>query len=222
MKRAFAVMGLATLVAGPAVAADRGFYAGADVGQFAYDLDTNGVASQITDGLAGLGLSTSGVRTDTSEDGFTYGLVLGYQWLPYLAIEAAYVDLGDAEYKFGATVSDGTTSADVRARATIDSAGPSLSALGMLPFGRGWEVYGRLGVHFGSNDANLRVDLDGSGQSASDDSSSTSFVWGGGLGYTQGKYTCRLDYQRFEDVGDQDVTGDVSVDRITIVALARF
>lgn len=220
MQRSFAVVGLAMLVAVPAVAAERGFYAGLDAGQYAYDLDTNGAARQITDGLAGLGLTASNPRSDTSEDGFTYGVVIGYQLLPYLAFEAAYVDLGDAEYKYGATVSDGTTSADVSASATIDSAGPTLSALGILPFGKGWEAYGRVGGYYGSNDTELRVTVDGIERSASDDPSSTSFVWGGGIGYTRQLHTVRLDYQRFTDVGDDDAEGDV--DRIALVAIKRF
>ena len=220
MQRSLAVVALATLVAVPAHAAERGFYAGLDAGQYAYDLDTNGVARQITDGLAGMGLTTSNPRSDTSEDGFTYGVVIGYQLLPYLAIEAAYVDLGNAEYKYGATVSDGTTTADVRASATIDSAGPTLSALGILPFGKGWEVYGRIGGYYGSNDTKLRVTVDGTEQSASDDSSSTSFVWGGGIGYTREWYTVRLDYQQFTDVGDDGAAGDVG--RIAVVAIRRF
>lgn len=220
MHRSFAVVGLAALAAVPAVAAERGFYAGLDAGQYQYDLDTSGVATEITDGLADLGLTTSNPRSDTSEDGFTYGVLIGYQLLPYLAFEAAYVDLGDAEYKYGATVSDGTTSADVGASATIDSAGPTLSALGILPFGKGWEAYGRVGGYYGSNDTKLRVTVDGIEQSASDDSSSTSFVWGGGIGYTRQFYTVRLDYQQFTDVGDDGAGADV--DRIALVAIKRF
>ena len=220
MQRSFAVVGLAMLVTVPAVAAERGFYAGLDAGQYSYDLDARGIEGQITDGLAGLGLTVSDPRSDTSEDGFTYGVVIGYQLLPYLAIEAAWVDLGDAGYRYGATVSDGTTSADLRANATIDSAGPTLSALGILPFGKGWEIYGRVGGYYGSNDTELRVAVDGVEQSASDDSSSSSLVWGGGIGYTREWSTVRLDYQRFTDVGDGGAESDV--DRIAIVAIRRF
>lgn len=220
MQRSLAIVAIATLFTVPAVAAERGFYAGLDAGQYAYDVDTNAITRQITDGLAGLGLTISNPGSDTSEDGFTYGVVIGYQLLPYLAIEAAYVDLGDAEYKYGATVSDGTTSADVRATATIDSAGPTLSALGILPFGKGWEAYARVGGYYGSNDTQLRVTLDGVEQSASDDSSSTSLVWGGGIGYTRQWYTVRLDYQQFTDVGEDGAQSDV--DRIALVAIRRF
>jgi opacity protein-like surface antigen len=220
MQRSFAVLGLATLFAVPAVAAERGFYAGLDAGQYSYDLDTSGVTRQITDGLEDLGLTISNPGSDASEDGFTYGVVIGYQLLPYLALEAAYVDLGDADYRYSATVSDGTTSADLRASATIDSAGPTLSALGILPFGKGWEVYGRVGGYYGSNDTELRVVVDGVEQSASDDASSTSLIWGGGIGYTREWYTVRLDYQRFTDVGDDGAESDV--DRITVVAIRRF
>jgi len=221
MKRILAVVGLAALAAAPAQAVDQGFYAGFDFGQYSYDLDTGGVAQQISDQLAGLGLATSNVRTDTSEDGFTYGVVVGYQVRPYLAVEAAYVDLGSAEYKFNATVSDGTTSSELRSQLTTDSSGPTLSALGILPFGKGWELYGRVGVYFASNEAALRLSADGIEESVSDDSSSQELLWGGGLGYTRGKYSVRLDYQQFTDVGD-DSTGEASIDRLAVGAIFRF
>jgi len=138
MKRLIALAGLAVLAAAPASAGDRGFYAGFDLGQYSHDLDANGISRQFDAALGGLGLTTSNFSSDTSEDGFTYGVLVGYQFLPYVAVEAAYVDLGDAEYKGRATVSDGVTSADMNAQYTTESSGPSLSVLGILPFMKTW------------------------------------------------------------------------------------
>lgn len=221
MKRIVAVAGLALFLAAPANAADTGFYAGFDFGQYSHDLDANGFSRQVANALGDLGLTVTGASSDTSEDGFTYGVLVGYQVLPYLAVEAAYVDLGDAEFKSNATVSDGVTSADVRAQVTTESSGPSLSALGILPFMKGWEAHARAGVYFSSNDAAARLTVDGLEQTASDSSNSTEFVWGAGIGYTRGNYTGRLDYQQYTDVGDSS-TGEASIDRITVVAIVRF
>jgi OOP family OmpA-OmpF porin len=221
MRRILAVAGLALLVAAPANAADTGFYAGVDFGQYSHDLDANGLSGQVGSALADLGLTVSNASSDTSEDGFTYGVLVGYQFLPYLAVEAAYVDLGNAEFKSSATVSDGVTSADVSAQVTTESSGPALSALGILPFMKGWEAHVRAGVYFSSNDATARLTADGFGESASDSSNSTEFVWGAGIGYTRGNYTGRLDYQQYTDVGDGS-TGEASIDRITFVAIVRF
>lgn len=221
MSRIVAVAGLALLAAAPANAVDSGFYAGFDVGQYSHDLDTNGISGQVGSALDDLGLTVSNVSSDTSEDGFTYGVLVGYQFLPYLAVEAAYVDLGNAEYKGSATVSDGVTSADLSARVTTESSGPSLSALGILPFMKGWEVHARAGVYFSSNDATARLTIDGVEESAHDSSNSTEFLWGTGIGYTRGNYTGRLDYQQYTDVGDSS-TVEASIDRITFVAIVRF
>jgi hypothetical protein len=221
MKPIVAVAGVALLVAAPANATDSGFYAGLDVGQSSHDLDAGGLASQFDSALGDLGLTVSSASSDTSEDGFTYGVLVGYQVLPYLAVEAAYVDLGDAEFKRNGTVSDGVTSGDLRSQWTTESSGPSLSALGILPFMKGWEAHARAGVYFSSNDATARLAIDGLEDSASDSSNSTEFLWGAGIGYTRGNYTGRLDYQQYTDVGDSS-TGEASIDRLTFVAIVRF
>lgn len=221
MRRIVAVAGLALLVAAPANAVDKGFYAGVDVGQYSHDLDASGLSRQLDGALGDLGLTVSNATSDKSEDGFTYGVLVGYQILPYLAVEAAYVDLGDAEFKRNATVSDGVTSAAVRAQATTESSGPALSALGILPFMKGWEVHARAGVYFSSNDATARLSVDGFEQAASDSSNTTEFLWGAGIGYTRGNYTGRLDYQQYTDVGDSS-TGEGGIDRLTFVAIVRF
>ena len=159
--------------------------------------------------LADVGLTVLDGQSSTSEDGFTYGIILGYQILPYLAVEAAYVDLGDAEYKSNLLVTDSVATTELNSKLTAESSGATLSALGILPFASGWEVYGRVGVYFGSNDAELQLSSVGVTESASDSSNSQDLVWGGGVGFTRGDWTLRLDYQQFADIGDSK-TGDVT------------
>jgi opacity protein-like surface antigen len=223
MKRMIVLLGLAALVSTPAIAAERGFYFGMDVGQYAYDLDQRGIDRMVEDTVADVGLAVIDGQSETSEDGFTYGIILGYQILPYLAVEAAYVDLGDAEYKARGVVTDGVTTAEMNAQLTAESSGPTVSVLGILPvFASGWEVYGRAGVYFASNDVAASVAIDGISESASDSSNSTEFLWGVGAGYTRGDWTVRLDFQQFTDVGDSDSTGDVNVNRIVLGAVYRY
>jgi len=223
MKRTIALLGLAALVSTPAVAAERGFYIGLDAGQYAYDLDQRGIDRLVVGTIEDIGLDVVDGGSDTSEDGFTYGIILGYQILPYLAVEAAYVDLGDAEYRGNGVVSDGITTAELNAQITAESSGPTLSVLGILPvFDSGWDVYGRAGVYFAGNDASAAISIDGVSEQASDSSNSTEFLWGVGAGYTRGDWTLRLDFQQFTDVGDSDATGDVNVNRIVLGAVYRY
>lgn len=222
MKRTIALFSLAVLVGTPAVAAERGFYFGLDAGQYNYDLDQRGIDRLVVGALEDIGLDVLDGQSETSEDGFTYGIIFGYQILPFLAVEAAYVDLGDFEYKGSALVSDGISTVDLNAQLTGESSGATLSALGILPIFSGWEIYGRAGVYFGSNDASVRFSGDGVSESASDSSSSTEFLWGVGAGYTRGDWTVRLDFQQFTDVGDSSSTGDINVNRIALGAVYRF
>jgi OmpA-OmpF porin, OOP family len=160
--------------------------------------------------------------SSTSEDGFTYGITLGYQVLPYLAVEASYVDLDDAEYRGSATVTDGVATADFQTQVTTESSGPTLSVLGILPLPRNWEVYARAGVYFSSTDVTARLSSGDVVSAASDSSSSEEFLWGAGVGYSRDQWTVRLDYQQYTDVGDEDVLGEANVDRIAFSALYRF
>ena len=200
---------------------DLGFYWGFDFGQASFGLDRGALDNQLTGALGEAGIEVLDGRSDTSEDGFTWGLTFGYQFLRYLAAEAAYVDLGDAVYQSSVLVSDGATTADVAARFTTDSAGPAISVLGILPIRSGWDVYARAGVYFGSNDTSTNVSVEDLSDSFGDSSSSQSFLWGAGIGYTSGQWTVRLDYQQFTDVGDKDGLGEVDVDRIALGAVYR-
>jgi opacity protein-like surface antigen len=223
MKRTIALLGLAALASTPAMAAERGFYLGVDAGQYAYDLDQRDLDRSVEDSVADAGLLVVEGRSDTSEDGFSYGIIFGYQVFPFLAVEAAYVDLGDAEYRASGVVTDGSTTAEMNARLTAESSGATVSALGVLPvFDSGWEVYGRAGVYFASNDVAASFAIAGVTDSASDSSNSTEFLWGVGTGYTRGDWTVRLDFQQFTDVGDSDTSGDVNVNRIAIGAVYRY
>jgi len=223
MKRLFALVTLAVVAAVPAGAAERGFYWGLDLGQYSYGLDRNEIDGQLTGALDAIGLAVIDGSSNTSEDGFTWGLTVGYQVFPFLAVEAAYLDLGEAEYKANVDVTDGTSVAPLNATLTTDSSGAALSALGILPlWGSGWDVYGRIGMYFSNGDGTIRLASDGVSDSASKSSNSESMLWGVGTGYTSGAWTLRLEYQQYMDVGDKDVTGEVDIDRITLGAVYRF
>jgi opacity protein-like surface antigen len=222
MKSRLALLSLAALASSPALAAERGFYAGLDLGQASYDLDRRDIDSQIVDAFDSLGLAVLSSSSSTSEDGFMYGITLGYQILPYLAVEASYVDLDDAEYRGSATMTDGVATADFRTQVTTESSGPALSVLGILPLPRNWEVYARAGVYFSSTDVTARLSSGDVVFAASDSSNSEEFLWGAGVGYSRDQWTVRLDYQQYTDVGDEDVLGEVNVDRIAFSALYRF
>ena len=222
MKRILALAVLASLVSAPAMAADddRGFYWGFDLGQFQYSLDKRALDNAVIAGIEGSGLTILSGSSDTSEDGFTWGLMGGYQILKYLAVEVAYVDLGTAEYRANVSTTDGLADYAVSERIEYDSRGFAVSALGILPFDA-WSVYGRLGYYLANNDATLTTIVDGEGVSFKNGDNSQDFYWGIGGGYTQGQWTLRLEFQQYMDVGDTPQL-ESDIDRITIGAIYKF
>lgn len=231
MKRLFAVLGLCSLAATPAVAEDRGFwdhvadnsgfYFGFDVGQSTWGLSRGDLDQDVVDTLGDLGLSVISGGSEVSDDGFTWGLTIGYQLIPYVAFEAAYVDLASAEYKASVDASDGVNTTPASVRVDADSTGAALSGLGILPFAEHWQVFGRVGAYFGSTDSTARLAVNGTELNGSDSSNSTSFLWGAGVGYTNGDWTSRVEFQQYTDVGEDGGFGGVDVDRIVFSAVYR-
>ena len=205
----------------PAVA-DNGFYVGFDLGQGSVDADKGGLDDTLVDAFASVGLDVLDGSSSVSEDGFSYGLILGYQFLPYLAVEAAYVDVGRLEYRARGTVSDGNATGDGQFALDAAARGPALSVLGILPFADDWSVYGRVGVFFADVKYDARLTIDGASGSTSDSSSSENVFWGVGAGYTQAAWTLRLEYQQYMDLGDDDVIGEAEPSRITLGAIYAF
>lgn len=205
----------------PAVA-ENGFYVGFDLGQGTVDADQGALDSALIDAFESVGLDVLDGSSSVSEDGFSYGLILGYQFLPYLAVEASYVDVGRLEYRASGTVSDGNATGDGQFAVDAEARGPALSALGILPFADDWSVYGRIGVFFADVKYDARLTIDGASGSMSDSSSSESVFWGVGAGYTQAAWTLRLEYQQYMDVGDEDVIGEAEPSRITLGAIYSF
>lgn len=226
MKKILALAVLAALSTTPAVAEDRGFYWGFDLGQYEYNLDQNDIDTSLVDSLESEGFDVLSGSSETSEDGFTWGLTLGYQFFRYLAVEAAWVDLGSAEYKANVDVGDPSTDPPtvipLSTKITTDSAGATLSALGILPFASNWQVYGRAGVYFASNDLEVSASSGDFGVSGEDSDNTQEFYWGIGAGYTQAQWTLRLEWQQYMDVGDDSTTGESDISRITLGAIYRF
>jgi opacity protein-like surface antigen len=92
------------------------------------------------------GAPTSASTLDSSDAGFS--LSAGFRFSPYLAVEAAYLDLGAAEY----VVRSGAAAVPL----DLASQGAAFSVLGTLPLIRPFLLEGRAGIYLG--DAKLHVD----------------------------------------------------------------
>src|SRR5690606_10031185 len=96
---------------------------------------------------------------DKSDLGFE--IALGYQLLPYLAVEAAYIDLGKAAYEAEGTVDDGTGAVEASTDLTLGAKGPALSLVGAWPIRETLSLDARAGAFFGKSTLEVELELDG-------------------------------------------------------------
>lgn len=118
-----------------AVAAEPGWYIGANAGQSTARIDN----PRITSGLLGSGF-TSVIISDSSRD-TGYKIFGGYQLNQNVAIEGGYFDLG--QFKFDATtVPLGTLNGNIKLR------GINIDLVGSLPITQKFSVFGRIGANY--------------------------------------------------------------------------
>jgi OOP family OmpA-OmpF porin len=213
----------------PAPAAELGFYVGGAYGNGKKTIGRDffdDIALNVYDAVGftpTLATATSSIETKNPG----YGFVAGYRLFPHLAVEGGYLDLGKVRY-FARSDGSLATQDGTSRPATLDmslnakTGGFALSALGILPVSYRWELYGRAGVMFASNQLTLFV-TDGVGSIKEKfTGSSTDFLVGAGASYTFAEiYALRAEFQRVFDAGD-DTVGEGDVDLITVGVTVQF
>ncbi len=238
-------MAAATMVAcawGSACAAD-GFYFGASAGQATYDFEPLRLPMLVgTPGLpvpdfsfnppaAGWGplppSFSGGVVFATPVEMFwgpgpddeatTWNALVGYRFSPYLAIELAYHDFGTLrEYRPSITIGQITT---VEVRSKMESTGVALSLLGQLPITDQWSVYLRAGGLMADQEVTRRFP----GSTFNESYDSEVFLYGIGTQLDIGsRWTARLDFQSYDDVGKGNGLGQADVESLTLSVLFRL
>jgi hypothetical protein len=243
------VCGLFILAASTAHAADRGFYFGASGGQSSYDFDEvpanvlvipaagfitpvfgvsplpaipillNPLNPAIIVGPAFVEAQQQLWLPEDDDEGAAWSVTAGYRVNRYLAVEASYVNLGtlSATHSFGVPVFLGGGTFTFHRE--LETAGPALTAFGMLPLSDSWQLYARAGMLFADSD--LTTSFSGRKDSISFDSDVTTL--GAGAQYDWGgHWSARLEFQRSLGVGGDDVVGDADVDGISLGFLYRL
>jgi opacity protein-like surface antigen len=198
------------LGAAPALAQDNGFYVGAAVGGAKYP--RNGDLS------IGPGMVVRG-RVDKNED-FAWSLAAGYRFNRYLAVEAAYVDLGEASGTLSETEDRG-----IDFDATLDVAfsarGPMVSLIGTYPLGD-WEPYVKAGVLFADTKLSVAGTVNGEAGAASVKGDSEDIVFAIGIGRNLSpRWQLKLDASYADDVGESD-SGRANILMLSLGSTYRF
>jgi hypothetical protein len=178
-------------------------------------------------GFGGFGILPTGPIVPTSQDkkDSGYGFQVGYRFNRYLALEGGYVDLGETTFKAsapGVFLFNNSTDTFTQ-KITSKVAGITLSALGVVPLGYRWEVFGRAGLLIDNNEVEVRA-ADSMGGSGSFDlsESATDVMAGVGVGFLLAEiYSIRAEFTRILDAGDE-ISGENDIDLLSLGFTVRF
>jgi OOP family OmpA-OmpF porin len=217
---AIAAVALATASMPTAQAAQPGFYVGGFYGQSDKDSDIQDyrdyAASRIyVSPVVQLTVESMTDSLDTKDSAF--GFMAGYRFNTHFAVEGGYVDLGRTSYR--AKLRGNITGVPTDAVLNLDSetAGLTVSALGVWPLSYRWEVYGRAGAMFSTNDFSIYYnDVEQNPRTEQFSDSDVDFYAGVGTSFNFLEiYDVRLEYQHIIDAGDKN-TDEANADVISI------
>ena len=213
-------------LAGPAQAEGEGWYAVAFGGQS----KANSVVSQSTldsavfDAFESNGFTVLDASSSLDDSDTAFGVTLGYKVTENFAAELSYVDLGSPiDYQSTNTVTDGVTSFSATSRAEATANGPVLSFLGILPMGKRFDVYGRVGLALMDTEARVTASANGASASASESTRRSNMMYGiGGEFIVSKRFGIRIEWNRYAEIGSVDVTGEGDVDMLDLAFRVNF
>ena len=177
---------------------DLGFYAGGAVGQ-----------AKFKDGCTGI--TSTGFAGGCDDKDTTWKIFGGYQFHRNAAVELGYVDFGEA--------SATGTLGGVPATARADAKALELVGVGILPLTQQLSAYGKAGAY--RWDVDTRATAGAAAAGGGDDG--TDFTYGVGLKYNFSRnLAARVEYQRYNDLGNSNTTGQTDVNMWSVGLMFRF
>ena len=212
--------------------AQPGFYLGISGGQSSVDIAKEDVDDIILDAFSSVGAPVI-TGTSTFEDSDTsISFLAGYRFLPYVAVEASYINLGTAEYRSSGRVNPPgpVTSAASTANMDIEVTGFTLAGIGSLPIGEVFDLHARLGFFVAKTEISASVTIGSSPPGNDTDSTdSVSALYGVGAAFHFGEHwSVSADWTRYANVGDADEDEDFEteegfdVDALSVSVMFKF
>ena len=206
MKLRTGLIAALVLLAGPAIAQDHdGFYMGAGMGYSKLNINENKMDRLIQSGLDEVGGGWAVTRSSVDQNATPYQIFAGYRFMNYFAVELAYLNMGEATYK--ANISNGSTGSGA-VKGTWSNDGVPLSFLGIWPLSDQFDIFGRVGVFYGSTELKARGKDSGGTTiiTGSVDDNTTQFFGGVGVDWNFYQHlTGRAEWQAMPSVGNDDV-----------------
>jgi OmpA-OmpF porin, OOP family len=172
-----------------------------------------------------IGAGIGGTKVNVNEGPFfekdddwngSWSLTGGYRLTTWLAVEAGYADLGTLKFHSDTSV-PGVFDVD----SEFKIKGFTAAVVGTLPLSSAFDLHGRVGALFSDTDTNIRFPNTGFRQSFS--GSDEDLFYGAGVGWhVNENWSLSLDYERYQDVGEEGVPGEGDVDSVGIHAFFNF
>jgi hypothetical protein len=203
-----------------------GPYAGALIGYSNFSGNQDENVQNLIDILDNSGNPYQNLTSGTENTDLGYQALFGYRFLRFFSAELGLAQFGQlkstakADMDFG----DGNGFVPASVALTFTAGGPMLSAIGILPFGEKFELFGRLGYLFTSSDRSLSSKVNGqSGSFGSAKGDSQNPVYGVGFAWNINQvYSIRGEYQRLDQLGQENRTGAEDVTVIGLGLIIRF
>lgn len=155
----------------------------------------------------------------TDNRGNAIALSVGLQFHPNIAVEFGYVNLG----KFGASAVGTELGVPLSESADYKAKGFQATLVGIIPVSKQVDILGRIGVF--RWDWNLTsTGIEGGVPFSRDETThGTDVTYGIGAQYNVSKnISARLEWQRFQNVGDQPMNGQTNIDMFSLGLVYRF
>jgi len=222
---------LATMQPSFSAEVQPGFYFGVGAGESSFDLEKSEFDIVTLSVLRSRQFFIISNASTFEDSDTSLSLFAGYQFNPFISVEAGYVDLGAAEYRSTATVNPPGPIASLPTTLNVDveSTGFTLAGLGRLPLGSAFDLHGRLGFFFSQTDLTVTGNTgpDTSSETRTLDSIGGFYSVGGGFTFGQ-HWSLSLDWTRYDNVGDENEDDDArteagfDVDALSFSAMFRF
>ena len=199
--------------------ADRaGYYVGGDVGLGKADIGTGELHGALQTAFDAAEADLTLRPTSANRDDLVYGALVGYRFSEFLAFEAQYLWLGEYALTADVVATKGGNTADGEVAGRWHVKGPALSVVGSWPLSSRWDIYGRAGALWAEMDATLQWQGGSPDERAKIRETTTELIWGIGAAYhASPQWTVRLEYQQVPDVGDSARSGELDIERYTLV-----
>jgi hypothetical protein len=201
-----------------------GAYGGALIGQSNFSGDQSENEEGLVNTLVQNGSPIRNLSSGTEDSDLGYQATFGYRFNRYFAAELGLAQFGTLESTARAEMDFGGGFVPASVSLKFSAGGPIVSAIGILPIGDKAEFYGRLGYLFTSSERELSSRVDGrSGSFGSAKGDSQNPVYGIGFAWHFNQvYSLRAEFQKLDNLGQENRTGEEDLTVIGVGMIVRF